>query len=241
MILQSTVTISGRELSSITLRTVAFCILIIQLTACTRRNQAIERLRLVNPKQADEIEKHIDNLGNQDSGKVLKSRKALVSMGPAAVEPLIIVLNDKNRKRVEQSIIVLSDIGDQRAIKPISKFFYHSTLGFRCLASTAFIKFGNAGIPELIESLRSKNRFARYHAIYSAKEIGNNRFLPILISLLDDRYAEIRERAAWALKDIGDESALLPLKKLLKDKNARVQNAAKWAVRALENREQRKK
>jgi HEAT repeat protein len=159
-----------------------------------------------------------------------------VSLGLAAVEPLVAALGDKDSGVREQAAEALGRIGDSRAVEPLvaalgDKESLWSGL-VRRYAAEALGRIGdNRAVGPLVATLEDKEDrdwVRRRNAAEALGRIGDNRAVEPLIATLEDKEDNVRVRyaAAEALGCIGDSRAVEPLVAALEDKEEWVRRHA---------------
>jgi HEAT repeat protein len=160
---------------------------------CKDRDEAVQAVATVAQAMIGDnpVMQLTTSLKDQDPNGHLHSTvvEALARLGSTAVEPLIVVFNDK-AQRPEVRIGVaraLGKIGDPKSVD-------------------SFAAALKAGEDELL-TIR----------VVSAKalgQIGDPRAVPELLQALEAKSGYVREAAAWSLGQIGDNRAIMPLNKL---------------------------
>lgn len=112
-----------------------------------------------------------------------------------------------NRQVRKEAAEALGDIGDARAVKPLSK------------------------------ALKDKERTVQWEATEALGKIGDARAVEPLSQALKDEDSKVRRAAEKALVDIGDTRAVEPFAKSLKDEDKDVRGAAKEPLERLETKE----
>jgi len=79
------------------------------------RNGAL--LALGKTKSQETAEFFVEKLGDKDFG--VSAREALIDMGEPAVDPLIENLKTEDQKVKDETALILIEIGDQKAVKPL--------------------------------------------------------------------------------------------------------------------------
>ena len=79
------------------------------------RNRAL--LALGKTKNQETAEFFVEKLGDKDFG--VSAREALIDMGEPAVDPLMENLKTEDQKVKDETALILIEIGDQRAVKPL--------------------------------------------------------------------------------------------------------------------------
>lgn len=132
-----------------------------------------------------------------------------------------------------ESIEALGQLGDKRAIGPLSKLINDPTEQIRNCAiwSLGLLKAAEV----LIENLNNESEDVRKNII---EIIGNNEIseaLESLIGLLQDPNEEIRASSAWALGKLENRQAFKPLIQCLNDEYDEVRENASWALGKLKD------
>jgi HEAT repeat protein len=124
---------------------------------------------------------------------------------------LIRALHHKDPKIQYDAAEALGEIGDTRAIEPLTAVLTHSELsGVRWKAAEALSKIGTPAVDALVGALQHSDDDVRWKAAIALGETGDPRAIDPLISLLCDEDRFVKSRAAYALGLIG-EPAVEPL------------------------------
>jgi HEAT repeat protein len=146
----------------------------------------------------------------------------LVKFGPAAVEPLILALDDPNPGVRTGAARALGKIGDGRALGAlIFRLRYDVSAEVRKSAVWALHMGENHAITALIEALCDKDEWVRFGAVIVLSKIGESSIEP-LIEALQDPHPLVRANAAETLGRIGDKRAAEGLAKTLSGDEAYV-------------------
>lgn len=166
--------------------------------------------------------------------------KALGAIGdPKAVDAIIGVLSDPDAAVRSNASWALGEIGDARAIEPLSYVASRDWDPDVCdAASQALVKLGATLIPiednmtGPILDFKYGTPVARSTAALILVEVGRDdpRTIDLLIKALKDPYPIVRENAARALGIIRDPKAVDPLIEALEDRDDSVRNAAARAL-----------
>jgi HEAT repeat protein len=141
--------------------------------------------------------------------------KALITLGPRAVTPLIRVLDQSYNYRAAE---VLGILGDKRAVEPLIKTLADRKAGGRAVAAEALGKLRDArAITPLIEILRDEAWSVRKAAATVLGTFGDDRAVEPLIKLLRDDNKEVRKASVESLGQLGDARAVEPLVELAGD------------------------
>ena len=139
---------------------------------------------------------------------------AIEKMGPAAVEPLIEALGDKEGTVRKFAATVLGNLGDPRAMEELGMALYDLYHEVGETAAEALAKFGAKAVELLIESLNHPEAAIREHAILALAKIRDARVAPVLIEMLHDSERMNRKQAMLALGALGDSRALPALQEI---------------------------
>lgn len=142
----------------------------------------------------------IGQLADHDQATVLEARRAIASIGPAAVPYLAKAVNNSDRTIRWGAIQTLGDIGPSA----------RSATGALHRAST------------------SGDELTRRFAILALGKIKQKESVPVLIGLLDDPDVHVREVAATVLGEFGDDAAeaIPPLLKMIEHEKGQARAAA---------------
>ena len=145
--------------------------------------------------------------------KHLGDKLRLERLDGQPIVPLVLALNDKEIEVRRKAAIVLGELGDKRAAKPLIFVALHDKSWIvRMIAISALRELGDARtIKLLIAALHDKGNPYRKLAAYYLGESGDKRAVKPLITALHDKDFGIRESAAKALGKLGDERAVKPL------------------------------
>jgi len=130
----------------------------------------------------------------------------LIRIGAAAVEPLVIALNDKWRTVRGRAAEMLGKIGDARAVGPLLSKLEDKSEGERArgMAADALGKIGDArAVNPLLTALRDEDELVRRLAARALGQIGNARAVEPLLTALKDESQFVINIAADALKKLG--------------------------------------
>ena len=146
----------------------------------------------------------------------------LVRMGPAAVDPLLAVLNDANANVRAGAARALGKIGDIRAMNSlIFRLRHDEDPEVRKSAVWALHMGAARAVTPLIEALRDPDEWVRFGAVIVLAKIGRAAVAP-LIHALHDPLPLVRANAAETLGRIGDPIAAEALSATLEDPDADV-------------------
>lgn len=140
-------------------------------------------------------------IGNVDTR--VSGFRALVSMGEAAVDPLVGLLGHPDGDIRGLAAWALGKAGAERALQPV------------------------------LDLLDDREGFVRRDAATALGRLKDQSAVGPLIKALDDGDAEVRWAAAISLKKLGDRRVLKNLKPLLEDDDAKVREGAREAIEHL--------
>jgi len=130
----------------------------------------------------------------------LTCRDSLVTLGPAAVDPLIGALTNKSPFTRRHSAEALGELRDARAAQPLLALLGDEHRQVRLAAMYAVGKVADPiATQPLLAELRSDDREFREAAAVSLGQIADGRAVPLLVASLDDPVEAVREQAAAAL------------------------------------------
>lgn len=143
---------------------------------------------------------------------------AIENMGEAVVEPLIDALADKEGTVRKFSAMILSKLGDIRAIEELGMALYdlHHEVGEA--AAEALTKFGSQAVDILIESLSHPEAAIREHAVVALGKIQDVRVAPVLIEMLRDPDRDVQKNAMFSLVNLRDERAIPALREIAENR-----------------------
>ncbi|MFH1124374.1 MAG: HEAT repeat domain-containing protein [Pseudomonadota bacterium] len=168
--------------------------------------------------------------------------RALAEYGPAAVETLIAVVQNRDAEVAARgrefegsgavaAIEALEKVVDPRAMSALAGRLKENGLGY--YAAKAIAEYGAAGEDLLVSKLKDANPTVRQHAVHTLGQMGSPRPVPLLCELLGDSDAEVRGLAASALESLGDSRAVERLAPLLEDRDSNVRARAGAALEKL--------
>ena len=143
---------------------------------------------------------------------------AIENMGEAVVEPLIDALADKEGTVRKFAAMILSKLGDIRAIEELGMALYdlHHEVGEA--AAEALTKFGSQAVDILIESLGHPEAAIREHAVVALGKIQDVRVAPVLIEMLRDPDRDVQKNAMFSLVNLRDERAIPALREIAENR-----------------------
>lgn len=158
---------------------------------------------------------------------------AIEKMGPAAVEPLIEALQDREGTVRKFAATLLGKLGDPRAIEPLSMALYdlHHEVGN--VSAESLARFGASAVDILIEALSHPEMWIRIHSINALARIKDGRVTSILLQMLNDPEREVKKQVIKALGTVKDSRAVSVLQEIVSNRADRELHAL--AKQALEN------
>ena len=149
----------------------------------------------------------VNQLGDIEAGRRTKAAKALVKMGPKAIDALIHGLSDENPQIREMSAWTLSEIKTPaaRVVPALISVLTDPDENIRVVGSVALKNLGESAVPYLIDALTADSADIRLNAAYALGEIGTplDTILPALINTLTDPVWNVRRLVVRALATIG--------------------------------------
>ncbi|MCS7253560.1 MAG: HEAT repeat domain-containing protein [Armatimonadota bacterium] len=172
----------------------------------------------------DVIDELIHELGSDDEVARMRAGERLISLGQAAVIPLIKALEDHEHPARHLIAATLGCIGDRsatpaliRALKdkdPLVRLHSAAALGklkdIRALEPLIHALF-DVTCPTDVYSLTGEPLTVRAAAAQSLGELRDSRAVPALIAALSDPNRDVRRAAVQALMQISDQRAIEPL------------------------------
>jgi HEAT repeat protein len=118
---------------------------------------------------------------------------ALEQMGPAAVDPLIEALQDKEGTVRKFAAILLGKLGDMRAIEPLGMALYDLQHEVGKAAAEALAHFGVPAVDVPVEALSHPEMWIRIHSVVALSRIKDGRTRPILSQMLNDPERKVKK------------------------------------------------
>ncbi|MCK4307846.1 HEAT repeat domain-containing protein [candidate division WOR-3 bacterium] len=162
-----------------------------------------------------------------------EAKKALIKIGKPAVPQLIKVLKSEESDVVGDTVDILGNIGDERAIKPLFQVLknFAKEPYIRKTVAKALDRLGwkPENDKEKVYYLFALNKFKKLATVEKKALIPA---IEPLIQMLKDEDNIVRSGAAKALAlgEVGDERAVEPLIQMLKDENKWVRSGAAKAL-----------
>ena len=149
----------------------------------------------------------IAQLGAPNAPSRVRAYRALVAIGPEAIDALIVGLSDNNPQIREMSAWALREIGEPaaRIVPALISILADPDENIRVVGSVALQNMGAPAVPYLIDALNAESSEIRLNAAYALGEIGAplDTILPALIRTLTDREWNVRRLVVRALVTIG--------------------------------------
>lgn len=150
---------------------------------------------------------------------------ALANIGEPAVEPLIELLNHKDRWARTGAAIALGKIGDKRAVEPLINVLQDSERNVRWYAAESLGMIGDKrAVLPLIKALNDSDVTVSKHAAEALGNLGDSRAVEPLINVFEK--GRVRESAIAALGKLGDNRVEKSLLNALRDSSAQVRREA---------------
>lgn len=146
---------------------------------------------------------------------------AIKNMGPAAVEPLIEALADREGTVRRYAATVLGEMGDIRAIEELGMTVYDLHVEVGKAAAEALAKFGAPAVDIFIEALSHPESAVRENAVTALGKIRDARVAPSLIGVLHDPDRMVRKQAILALGILKDANARPALQEIASSRSDR--------------------
>jgi HEAT repeat protein len=183
------------------------------------------------------IQALIKSLKNGDRDTREKAIRVVAEMGETAVEPIVTALRSESRDFRREVAEALIDIGAP-AVVPLIDALDDEKMNVRRAAIYALgkndpdwssSKAAKDAIPELVNDLKSEDKYLREDAIEMLRKIGEPAVEP-LIDALDNEEWHVRQSVAAALGRIRSSRAVEPLINALNDEHWDVRRTAAFAL-----------
>ena len=175
----------------------------------------------------------VSQLGDTEMSRRTDAAKALVKMGPEAIDALTGGLSDENPRIREMSVWTLSEIKTPaaRVVPAIISSLTDPEETIRVVGSVALQNLGEPAVPYLIDALTAPSAEIRLNAAYALGEIGMplGTIVPALIDTLTDPEWNVRRLVVRALVRIGTPA----VDSLIPALNSPDQDLRRMAERAL--------
>lgn len=139
---------------------------------------------------------------------------AIEVMGPAAVEPLIDALKDREGAVRRYAAMLLGRIGDPRAIEPLGMALYDLHHDVGKASAEALARFGAASFEVLVEALEHPEMWIRIHSVDVLPRVKEPRVALVLLEMLKDPEREVRKHVVAAMGELGDSRTLPALQEI---------------------------
>lgn len=139
---------------------------------------------------------------------------AIGKMGPAAVDPLIQALGDKEGTVRKFAANLLGELGDERALDELGMTLYDLHHEVSLAAALALAKFGSRAVDILSEGLLHPETAVREHAIIGLGRIKDQRVVPFLLEMLHDPERIVQKQAVQSLGEIRDQRTIPALEEI---------------------------
>jgi HEAT repeat protein len=161
---------------------------------------------------------------------------SLAGLGEAALEPLLIVLNEPRAKGRAHAAAALGLIGDDRAVLPLLRALRDRDPVLRSRAAVALGRLGDErAFDLLVEALHDPKPHVRRDALWALSELGDQRMVGLALRALHDPSRYMRKLAAECLGELGNPQAVPELERLaMLDSNPRVKRAVRLALDRIE-------
>jgi HEAT repeat protein/protein-S-isoprenylcysteine O-methyltransferase Ste14 len=137
---------------------------------------------------------------------------SLASMGGAAVDSLIGLLDHENRFVRWYCADALGNVQSDKVVGPLAGRLEDPDPNVRRAAASALGETGSAlAIPVLIEAFQDPAKGVESDAARSLGRLGAREAVPLLTKALKSNHSAIVRSSVWALGEIGDSRAVEPL------------------------------
>jgi HEAT repeat protein len=189
------------------------------------RYYAAEALIGIGAKAAPPL---IDVLRSERESDRARATRVLWRIGPAAVDNLIAVVQDKNASPETRASAAqaLGMIGDSKGIKSLLLLLKDERYFVRQQAAFALGQMGEGAIDLLIESASSSSPATKESALEALGNFKSPRAVDKLIESLSDSNAAVKSAAVKALGETSSERAATALLALLKDESSALRSQA---------------
>jgi len=150
----------------------------------------------------------------------IAASKALIRIGPPAVEALISVITHENTSLVEKTAAVLGEIGTRQTVEPLITLLAHPSDTVRATAATALGRVEDVrSIPVLVKALKDENPIVQYDAARALYQLRPYSTVP-LIEALGSKNDDTVVNAVSVLGKIGGSEVINALGSLLDHSSA---------------------
>ena len=139
---------------------------------------------------------------------------AIEKMGPAAVEPLIEALGDKEATVRKYAAITLGRLDDSSVMEELGMALYdlHNEVGKA--AAESLVRFGSQAVDIFVEALRHPEASVRENVVRALSRIKDARVVNLLIEALRDPDRGVQKQALSALGELRDPRSLPTLQSI---------------------------
>jgi HEAT repeat protein len=116
---------------------------------------------------------------------------------------LVPFLNDPAPEVRQCAALGLAARPDEVAIQPLIRALSDEDNMVANLAVNALVKVGSAGVPALIEVVKSAPQSARIHALRALAEIRDHRAIPVMMQVMEEDSALLQHWAKEGLERLG--------------------------------------
>jgi HEAT repeat protein len=134
------------------------------------------------------------------------------AMGPAAIEPLSLVLQHGNHYERQAAVEALARVGDARVVTPLLGALSDKATNVRTAAIEALGRSGDTrAVEQIAPALQDEAHHVRATAVEALGRLGSSPVVELLITALQDKAWDVRAAAAHALGKLRDARAVEPL------------------------------
>ena len=139
---------------------------------------------------------------------------AIEKMNGAAVDPLIKALADKEGTVRKFAASLLGQLGEPRAIEPLSMTLYDMHHDVGRAAAESLAKFGAPAIDVLIEALSHPEMWIRIHSVNALSRVRDPRVASALLEMLNDPERDVQKQTILAFGELKDARTLPALQEI---------------------------
>lgn len=182
------------------------------------------------------LQSDIDDLNSFDNETSSRARQRWLALGQAALDPLISALSNANDQLRWKILLLLCEIGDNRAIPAFIECL-HSPRSAIQAAAAQFL--GNTGDPRAAEALRAvlndyPHMASPIWVIQALGKLRDKQAVDLLIRVMSETdSATIRYTAIEALGLIGDKRAAETIRRYANDDSHHVRSRVNEALKLL--------
>lgn len=144
--------------------------------------------------------------------------RALVEIGPPAVESLLVALKDRQWTMREQVARALGEIGDERAVEPLLEALHGPDLPVLMAVVERLQRIDTSAVEPLLTVLEDRMPYTRVIAAQAQQRVGDLRAADLVDSALKNEYWTMLIAASEALVTWGNPRTCDLLMAALKDK-----------------------